>query len=631
MKRLLNKAIILALMVAVCTGCSHDEVIVDFDVKINSAQESESDIPVSLNLNIPDPLQVSSRDVTEAVENFTVLCFDKNDNALTKLPADIVSTTGDEAGILTVKIPNATRVMHVFANQGTVPFVKGMSEYDERLTNLAATENKMVYWGRIEVPSDITSTADVKRWWTEADKTISLLRSHAKIEVVNNNPDEFVLQGYTVVRTNASGLAIPYDADKGVYPSVNDWVNANYIYAATGNNTVSGTAETMQSSGPIYVYETSASAENPASIIIKGYNTSDPDQQSKYWRVAFAGEDGNQVNIRRNHCYTVSIEGNILFGDETFEAAVANTSTANSAWLSIADEVTAIKNRYFSMTVENTSYIMLDGTESFTFNFTIEQLGDEEFKESDLSVTWAEGQQVSSSNDVNYTSTTASTDGKTIFTANVNVPLVRLASLGTNQEGTIVIKYGKNLQRKVKVIIIPQQEFNIVSYNDTTAVDTVRSEKMDTFFYTISVNKADYEKDEYTIDGAPIDKLKFKLPINFPAQLLPLNILVSTTDFNVVNSPLIFEGAGGYGDKNIGPGYKYVYPVNAVLNSNEEAVEYEIQLRYINNVLADKVELTLEAENFKPVKLVINYTTESTKPVVPENKDDAPEEGGSEA
>jgi hypothetical protein len=117
----------------------------------------------------------------------------------------------------------------------------------------------------------------------------------------------------------------------------------------------------------------------------------------------------------------------------------------------------------------------------------------------------------------------------------------------------------------------------------------------------VSVNKDAYEKDEYTIDGAPVDKLKFSLPTGYPTQLLPFNVLVSTTDFNVVDTPLIFEGAGGYGDKNIGPGYKYLYAVDGSAN------EYEISLRYINNVLTDKVELTLEAENFKPVKLIINY------------------------
>ena len=483
MKRLLNKAIILAMMAATWMSCSQDEAMVEIENTI--AQESESAINISLNLNVPDPIQVSSRAVTEGINNFTVLCFDMNDNALVKETATLTAT-GTETGTLTVKIPSATRVMHVFANQETVLFEKGMSEYDERLTKLPATENQMVYWGRIEVPVDVTTSASaVKNWW-EANQSIDLLRSHAKVEVVNNNPDEFVLQGYTVVYTNASGLAIPYNEG---YPTVADWVDASYVNAAAGNTMISGTDESMQTEGPIYVYETLASAETPASIIIKGYNASDPDRQSKYWRVAFADEEGNQVNIRRNHCYTVSIEGNILFGDETFGAAVANNSTANSAWLGIADEVTAIKTKDFSMTVENTSYVMMNGTESLGFNFEIEQLGDIGFEAGgDLSVTWEAGQDVSADTEVAYTSTLSkNSNGKDHFKGTVNVSLKKLATGKARQEGTIVIKYGKKLQRKVKVIVIPQQQFVIQSYNGVTTY-TVDANTGDIVF-EVSVNK----------------------------------------------------------------------------------------------------------------------------------------------
>ena len=611
MKRLLNKAIILALMAVTWVGCSQDEAMVDFESTI--VQESESDIHINLNLNIPDPIQITSRsgDIEESIKDITVLCFDKNGLALTKLGTTPIPTS-EESGTLNVKIPNATRIMHVFANQETIPFEKGMSEYDARLTDLSATRGTMIYWARIEVPSNLTTAAAVKDWWTSEGKTITLLRNQAKIEV-KNNTNEFVFEGYTVVYTHAYGMAVPYYAEDGAYPTntlegntpefgLNDWIATDYIHSSTENETTSGTDENMLSEGEIcYVYETPAEADLPASIIIKGYNTSDPDKQSKFWRVAFADEDGSQVNIRRNHHYTVSIEGAILGGDVTFEAAVANNSTANSAWLGIAEEVTAVKTNKFSLTVENTSYVKMNGTESLAFNFEIEQLGEEAFAASDLSVTWEAGQDVSNDNEVAYTSTLSkNSNGKDHFKGTVNVSLKKLATGKARQEGTIVIKYGKKLQRKVKVIVIPQQQFVIQSYNGVTTYKV--DENTGDFVFEVSVNKDDYEKDEYTIDGAPVDKLKFSLPTGYPSQLLPFNVLVSTTDFNVVGTPLIFEGAGGYGDKNIGPGYKYLYAVDGSAN------EYEISLRYINNVLTDKVELTLEAENFKPVKLIINYT-----------------------
>lgn len=600
MKRLLNKAIALALMAATWVGCVQE------DYYLNTGQESESDITIGLKLSIPDPIQVVTRSgVAEAIENITILCFDKNGGAIPVKEAATFTSNAPESGTLTATIPNATRVMHVFANQADVPFEKGMSEYDERLTNLTAISDKMVYWGRIEVPSNLTSASDLKNFWANTEKSVTLIRNMAKVEVVNNKTDKFTMLGYTVVNTNAAGMAVPYYAEEDVYPyssefGEQDWIDTDYIHAAAGA-TVSGTGETMQTSGPIYVYETSAST--PASIIIKGYNNDDPDKTPKYWRVAFADEEGNQINIRRNHLYTVSIEGHVLFGDETFEAAVANSSTANSAWLGIAPEVTAIKSDKFSLTVENTSYVFANGEkENLTFNFFIEQLGsDEAFAESELSVAWEKNQEVSTANDVSYTLTKA-TDAN-VFTAAVTVPLIKFEELLDSKEGTIVIKYGKKLQRKVKVMIIPLQTFNIVSYNGVT--NKIIDEETGALVYTVSGNRADYEEDKYTINGIPIDILKFKLPINFPSELLPLNVLVSTTDFNVMNSPLIFEGAGGYGEDN-GIGYKYVYPVREV------GAESEIELRYINNLLADEVTLTLEAENFNPVKLIIKYTTEST-------------------
>ena len=634
MKRLLNKAIVLALMAVTWVGCSQDDVIVDFDVQINTTQESESDIPVSLNLRIPDPMRVTSRGVvTEAIENITILCFDKDGKALTKLDAVLTpDQTDSESGTLTVKIPNATRVMHVFANQEHVPFTKGMSEYAEDLKNLPATEDKMVYWGRMEVP--VTTSGEMKEWAKET-QSIDLLRNQAKVVVVNNNKEEFTLLGYTVVNTNASGMAIPYYADEDVYPtnaledytpvfSVDNWKTTNYVHARTEDGTVSQT-DVTHTEGSIYVYETSDNTNSPASIIIKGYNNAEPDN-IKYWRVEFANAKG-KLDIRRNHCYKLSIEGHILNGYATFGEALSGDPIGIK--VDVAEEVTAIKNSEFSMTVENTSYVLADDKDSLNFNFTIAQLGDTPFSAADLKVDWESGQTqtVSSDEHVIYQLTETVVDGKTICTGAVKVNLKKLAAGAERQEGTIVINYAERLERKVKVIIIPQQEFELTSYNGVTNYTV---DENGALVYTVSGNRADYDEKEYTIGGVPIDKLKFKLPSNFPVQLLPLNVLVSTTDFNVVNSPLIFEGAGGYGEKN-DIGYKYVYPVNAVLDSDKNAIEYEIKLRYVNNELTDKVELTLEAENFKPVKLIINYTLKKAESSDSENKDDAPEEGGSEA
>lgn len=566
MKRLLNKAIFLALIALVWTSCSQDEAIVDFEP--TTAQESESDIHISLNLSIPDPIQVTSRDVEELIEGFTVLCFDKNDKALKMLsaPATTFEATGNEAGTLTVKIPNATRVMHVFANQSFVPFEKGMSEYADELINLVATSDKMVYWGRIEVPSNLTTSSAVKNWWANESKSISLLRNHAKVEVENENTDKFTLLGYTVVNTNAFGLAIPYYAKDDVYPytktfGVDDWIVTDYIHAVTSNESVSGTDETMQTSGPIYVYETSA--EIPASIIIKGYNNSDPDKTPKYWRVAFADEDGNQVDIRRNHRYTVKILGEILEGYTTFTGAVESTTTANSAWMSISEEVTAVANTQYSLTIQNSAFVVVDGTKSVDFLFWTKQLGTKEGK---LEVSWESGQPDALGNgNLSYRLENAS-EGK----YKVTVPLARLGENVAKREGKVVIKYGSGIQRKVKIVVIPNQSFEPVSYEPQNPGADIT---------------------------APIAVLKFTIPDSYPAEMFPFTVRLSTGDFTVrkvdgasKEISLLFDGDGGYGDDN-GIGYKYAYQVTA-------PGEHSVNL--INNgVVQDYGYVTLEAEQFE--------------------------------
>ena len=595
MKRLLNKAIALALLATTWVGCNQEEWIADY----NTGQESESDIQISLNLNVPDPIQVTSRAVTEGINNFTVLCFDEKGLALVKDTATFLAT-GAESGTLTVKIPNATRVMHVFANQETVPFYKGMSEYE--LKNLEATADKMVYWGRIEVPAEITTSSALKNWWTNEQHSISLLRSHAKVEV-KDNTDEFELKGFTVVNTKASGMAIPYKEVGNVYPTVEDWSNANYIHAATEGGLVSPT--TLKQSGPIYVYETPVNSDAPASIIICGSNNTSG--AVKYWRVEFVDNDGQPYNIRRNHHFTVNIEGKILeenkqkvFAYDNFEEAL----TGNPIGIipEIDPEVTAIKiKNFFSLTVENTSYVMADAGEKTTqsFHFTIEQLGGTSFDANKLKVKWDDKTDQTVSDNKEVTCVLEKTEGNA-FTYKVTADIKPLEAGNERQEGTIVINYDGRLERKVKMIVIPQQTFELVSYNDVSACTV---DKDGNLVYEVSGNRVDYDPEKYTIGGVAIDILKFKLPATFPAQLLPLNVLVSTTDFNVWDSPLIFQGAGGYGDKNIGLGYKYVCRVDAT------GTEYEIKLRYINNEVSDKRELTLEAANFEPVKLIINYTT----------------------
>lgn len=603
MKRLLNKAIVLALMAVTWVGCSQDEVIVDCDVKINTAQESESGIPINLTLSIPDAVNVGSRTgITEVVQNITVLCFDQNHKLLSSIPVegDNLITTDDEVGRLSVVISNKTRILHLIANQ-TIDLVEGDDESE--LNDLEADSNKMVYWARMEVP---VSTSSEMKEWANGTKYIRLLRNMAKV-LVTCDTDEFVLLGYTVVNINKKGYVAPYNADDEVFPTntigdytpaftLEDWSKESYVHAK-GTEIVSSDWILNDS---VYVYETLS--DTKPCIIIKGRNAEDPEDVVKYWRVAFSEDGETMLNIRRNHRYQVTIDGELMYGDLDFDTALNNETAANNAWLSIADEVTAIKNRKFSLTVENTSYVKPNGTDFLKFHFEIGQLGATPFTTSDLKVEWANGQTVSSSNEINYHLTDTVVNGKTIYKGTVNVQLKSLAEDVEKQEGTIVIRYGTNLQRKVKIIVVSPLTFSIVSYNGIQG-----TEDQNTGVWNFDLAEWNDKSDDYFMEfegnptKLPIDRLRFSIPEDFPESMYPFNVLISCNDLNAWGCPLVFPSDNGYLVDN-GIGFKYVYTITGPQDY------YEVILRSVDrNLITDQVNLTLESLYFNKISLNVVY------------------------
>ena len=609
MKRLLNIAMAMTMLAAIMVGCCKDEVWVHVDPK--NAAESTSSVKLSMNLSIPDAVKVGSRNF-EGVDGITVVCFDEEHKSLGSVPVEDanLTATGDESGYFSVMIPNKTRILHVIANQD-VELDKGKSESE--LETLVADPNKMIYWARIEVPNTVKTSAEMKDWANNGTKYIRLLRNMAKI-LVTCDTEDFVLSGYTVVNTNKNGYVAPYNAEDGVFPTdtigdytpaftLEDWSDGSYVHA-NGSELISSNGILKDS---VYVYETLS--DSKPCIIIKGRNATDAEDVVKYWRVSFSIDGENMLNIRRNHRYQVAIEGSLLYGESTFEAALNSETTANNAWLSIDDEVTAIKNKEFSLTLEQTSYVLFDGTTSHSFTFNIEQLGSTPFNANDLTVKWEDGDYVcaldkSNGNGFEYEYAFDDENPK-LVTGTVKLSLAGLGEGINRRDGKVIIQYGNNLLRRVKIEIIPLQTFGVDSYNLVDG-DNYVEQKGDTLVYKISNNRSDYPAGEYIINGSPIDKLRFTLPTDFPTSLFPFNVLVSTTDFNVVNAPLIFEGAGGYGTPN-NIGYKYVFPVSAAIDSNDESIVYEIPLKFVKNEIPDKVFVKLEADYFESLVLEIHY------------------------
>lgn len=104
------------------------------------------------------------------------------------------------------------------------------------------------------------------------------------------------------------------------------------------------------------------------------------------------------------------------------------------------------------------------------------------------------------------------------------------------REGTLLIKYGR-LSRKIKVVTVKKQQFT-----PAWITTNVYGEKI----------------------GENVTMM-FHIPDDCPAELFPMDVLVSVNDLDVRNAsgmvlPIITSGDGNYGMDN-GIGYKYVLTV----------------------------------------------------------------------
>lgn len=594
MKSLYHIIIALALLATTIVSCSEEDTLMTVDLE--NTQEQNATFSVDLNLSIPDPIQVTSRSgsLEDAIKSITLLCFNNSGKLISTSTYDNLS--GLE-GQLTAEITYTTRVIHLIANQAISGLFLGSSN-ETAVTNMVADNDKMIYWARVEIPSGVQGQANIEKWFSDnftGDNAIKMLRNRAKVTVENEDGENyFTVTGIAVVNASDKGSVAPYYSTDKPFPtnlsstfSLEQWSNDKYIHVPNGANVIGKTAsDDVESGNLLYPYESENTEKAPVSIIFKGYNNNDESKTPKYWRVAIPNyEDGTLRNIRRNHHYKVVITGHLLGGSATFGEALT-ASPANDAILNISDELTAVTDGKFSLTVDKTSYVFAVGQKAeMTFGFAVEhQDGDTFINSNKLSVTWLKnGQAVS---DVDTKETTK--DGN-LVRLNGTVT-VSLDGWTAGKEEVVLIKYGEKLQRKVKISIISVQNFSIDENNYL-------------YFYT------DQDNQEKEVDGVMVKKninnalakLTFRVPESYPVTMYPFNVLISTEYFNVKRIDgkglsLIFPDDADYGKDN-GIGYKYVYQVTA---PGEQSIDLISSL-----VITEEATVTLESAHFNDKQVVV--------------------------
>lgn len=633
MKRFFINIIAMSFVAAAMVACHKDSAL-------DNPQPEEwvadgSPVSIKLGVKIPDPIEVATRAVDpdgNGIQTMTLFCFNREglliSTATATIEADPNDPDNESGGIFDANIPNTTGVIHLLANQNMAQFkeddFRNLTE-DQVIANLEGSSGMMIYWARVEIPGNVVGNEAIKAWFTimtnpeseeydgqkGANFPIIMLRNQAKVMVDAGgtedaqgrkwNGDDFTVTGFTVVNTQAFGTVAPYHPTYG-YPtyacessitnytfepsfglttgSTANWRETNYVNLPRRSDKFSNITD-VDTAPQTYVFETENSSADPVSVIIKGKNAGDTND--KYYRVTLTDGNGEQVLVRRNHLYTIHIKGELLYGVDTFAEALDAPAT-NNVWLSISDEIKSVQNSDFKLTVDQTS-VVIDHTQleelkedktpaQVELTFSVKALGEAEINDNDLQISWVGDQDVSSTytfgQDAGY---------KFDKTSGAGTIYVNLNDLTDDKnEGTILVKYG-HLQRKIKVIVLKQQKFTPT-------------------WVTAQV---------YTSTGSTSSNatLVFTIPQDCPAELFPMNVLISTNELDVRSEtgqvlPIIRKGEEGYGVDN-GIGYKYVYEVT------KPGEQFVYMKSILSQTSGTSTSIKIEAEHFEDVEKKVVY------------------------
>ena len=612
-------------------------------------EQNGDKVSVSFNVTIPDEIEVNTRAVDpdgRGIQTLYIFCFNGEGLFITAEQAVYTGQQDALSGVFDAQIPNDTRIMHFVANQNMSQFgdleaaFRGNSE-DDLLSILEGSSGMMIYWARVEVPSAYANGEQIKRWITEQThptseggqgKPIVMLRNQARVTVASAgatadsagklwNGTYFQVTGFTVCNSQAFGTVAPYHSTYG-FPtytssdftpeyglqsgSLAKWVDVKNVTLPRNLDKLSDIAD-VDTAIETFIFESENSSADPISVIIRGRNVVGgvAESEDKYYRVTMTSAEGQQVLIRRNHHYQINVAGNLDYGTATFAEAMEAPAT-NNIWLSISDEVKSVQDASFKLSVDQTDVVFDAGdiakNPNVSLTFSVEALGSSTISASDVSVSWVEENQDVSSTYNNRLYPT--TDGSSSFnfavvgsaksaTGTIYLTLNSLTDATENVlRGTLLVKYGR-LQRTIRVVSVKTQSFT-PAWVSTEVYGGLAS-------------------------GRENIEVVFNIPEDCPAELFPMNVLISANDMDIRSAagqvlPIVRLGEEGYGEQFVIDtngdgtpestdfGYKYVYTVNAP----------GVQRVYFENILyatADDIEyVTLEADHFERLTKVVTFS-----------------------
>ena len=537
--------------------------------------QGSEQLDLSFRVQIPDMTQVSTKAVDPdggGIQHIILYCFDEYGLFITTTTLTGDSHTPDGSnpslsGTFKATVPDHTKTVHIVGNQLLMDFdeseYRDKSEY-EVMSGLEASAGRMIYWARV--------TVDQLKALQTSGEPVQMLRNQAKITVEVSDGIPFDIDGFVVTNTSAFGTVAPYDNATGSFVAP---TSDNPFVTIPENDVKLGDFQDVRGNLEEYVFETANSIEDPVNVIMKGSYDGGP---SLYYRVVLMDSDGDQLRLLRNHHYTVKISDRLSYGQATFAEAMTAPAT-NNVWITVEDHVTQIHGLEHILSVDKAS-VVVDESDFLSPNlysvyYTLERVdGAALTAEEKPQVTWMDGNNVAYNGFIHDFNTST---GRGTLT-------LTLHSMGnlSKREGTLLIKTGR-LYRKIKVTTIKKQSF-------TPA--------------WASTQVYGHETGEHLT-------LMFTIPEDCPAELFPLEVLISTNILDVRHEagqelPVRLEMDAGddfYGEPNDW-GYKYVYTVTAPGK----------QRLYLENILVQtggQSVIRVEADHFNMLEKHFTFSSEA--------------------
>ncbi len=499
------------------------------------------------------------------VRDMTLFCFDNFGLFVSTVSADVASP-GAMEGKFTAEVPTHTRRIHFVANQNMTDFRESSfinKSESEVMALLEGSAGHMIYWARFACAplADPTATNipaiddELEQWLAAHGNKITMLRNHALVTVANPTIDDtggqqgngqIEITGMAACNIQAFGTVAPYDPQKGFDFTLEEWRAGAYVTIpqrdAKQSDILDVTANTSQ-----YIFEHRNSTDDPVSIILRGHKRGQTANDDLYYRVMLVDAKGDFIPVRRNHRYTLNIQGALSFGQPTFEAALTAAAT-NNVWVSISDNVNEVEDNQYVLHVDET--FVLHNESDFTVNKSIVLGYSVKSKKSGLEITPADKPEVMWLDNAvaaqefrhdEFNIDAAKTEG-------VGTIVVAPRALGSNQrlEGTLLVKHGR-LQRKIKIVVIKEQTF------------------APSWISTGIYGGADVS----VVKSRPHVTLMFTVPESCPAELFPMNVYITASGLDIRNAsgmslPVVRAGDTQWYSSDDGPedaDYKFVLPV----------------------------------------------------------------------